>query len=195
MPYQPNTQVCCNGHVVTIHSQSATTCCGSYALFNPQIQKCCNGTVHNSTSHECCGLNGIFNPVNQLCCNGVAHTVTPNSNTMCCGSEVITSGCEQCSDDVIVQSFDPSTQVCCGGVVRQKLYRYTCCCGTNAFDSSKSSCCNGFVQPKDINDTSNCCRKFVNIYLIASYVVSIFKSVIGNETLKQCLLVKYSQTN
>jgi len=160
MSFQPSTHVCCNGNLVTIQSQSAKTCCGSYALYNPLNQKCCHDTVHNST-YECCGLNGFFNPVNQICCNGVAHAVTLNTNPQCCGTNVLMSGCEQCVNDVVVSSYDEATQLCCSGVVQQKLYHYSCCCGTQVFDSSQFSCCNGFVQPKDYNDTSNCCRKLV----------------------------------
>jgi len=157
MPYDPSNQVCCSGHLLVIHSPLATECCGVSSLYDPLTQKCCHNTVYNST-YECCGLNGFYNPVTQICCEGIPHTITPNSNPTCCGPVVITSGCEQCVNGIVVASYDQATHICCGGVVQLKIHHFSCCCGTQLFDAAHYSCCNGVVQQKEFNDTSNCCR-------------------------------------
>ncbi|CAK6963408.1 uncharacterized protein si:ch211-195m9.3 isoform X3 [Scomber scombrus] len=75
--YQPDTEICCDGHRHLNREKTNLTCCGikAYDIKDPQV-KCCAGTLHNLTS-----LDKLRH--DKQCCGSILH----NSSSVCCSSE------------------------------------------------------------------------------------------------------------
>lgn len=53
-----------------------------------------------------------------------------------------------------LQSYNPSTQVCCSGTISSKPAK---CCGSTSYNPSTHTCCRGRVVPTSGNSSPGCC--------------------------------------
>jgi hypothetical protein len=121
------------------------------------MEKCCGGNVI-SISMECCGSGTFFNSITQVCCEGTVQPMHGIGTTSCCGRYSYDTRCNQCSQEGVILSFDEETELCCNGVIQQKLFTHSCCCGHSVIDASLNTCCEGSIIERPPWDKSLCCR-------------------------------------
>ncbi|XP_028276426.1 galaxin [Parambassis ranga] len=127
-PYDPQTHICCGGHVSERDPQE-DQCCGTIPYSSGRRGVlCCNNTLYEGRedAEECSELGIPFNTAKETVCCADYH-VEPRKR--CCGSH----------------TYEPDRQICCKGHVHErksKVSKYFCC-GTETYDIEKEMCCGG----------------------------------------------------
>ncbi|KAG2491662.1 hypothetical protein HYH03_010031 [Edaphochlamys debaryana] len=148
VPYNQDTQACCNGILAPGAGQSCCPTATGVKAYDYYKQACCLGVLGAIGEDNCCGAkpypdtitgaNG--KPIQVQCCNPTTGAVTNRNKTQCCGGV----------------AYDPKTQACCsGGVLPTKGTGSECCATLNglwAYDPAKQTCCNGVLA-----NGTNCC--------------------------------------
>lgn len=76
---------------------------------------------------KCCGPVGVYDERHAKCCNGQKLV---QKDTFCGG-----------------RNYDQCTQICCGGIIHEKIEGATCC-GQNTYNTKTQICCNNSPAPK-----------------------------------------------
>nr|XP_002125824.2 galaxin [Ciona intestinalis] len=156
VPYDYNTQTCCNGVIVDFGVLTANTaeCCGTQ-LMNPETQMCCGGVpVDISSASEACCSGQVIDPSNAICCSGIVSD-KPAIDAVCCGTIGIDPSNEICCNNGVPASLGgnlPNQTICCNGVVQPKPTETYICCGDIAMDSTSQVCCGEI--PQSVNDVA-----------------------------------------
>lgn len=166
LPYNPISEVCCQGSLVQITNPTQTQCCGDSALYNPQVAMCCGENVLPITSpnkRTCCFDLALYDNSTEQCCGGTVISKWQE----CCGSVgYSTGGCKTCVNGHLLENFNHKTHICCEDVLHELHFSHSCCCGSEVFDSTLKSCCNNNVIPKLPFDSSTCCRKLFYVITV-----------------------------
>ncbi|XP_071380347.1 galaxin-2 [Centroberyx affinis] len=155
--YDPNTHICCGGHV-SKKQPGINQCCGvrPYVLADHRVLCCnnilytgredgercsvdgkpyhpakgtmCSSAFHKSAGIHCCGK-GFYNPDSEICCNG--HRRPKAENTHCCGVEAYSIS-------------DPQMRCCAG-----KLYNLT----NLGRVGGQVQCCGSILMSNPLGDT------------------------------------------
>ena len=181
--YNPNSFICCNGNLLYKRWRQFSRCCGNI-IYSPHLYTCCKGkfVVSRVTPCSTCGR-ASYNRKKQICCNNVLRPRIYSHYTVCCASNIINGASHKCCNNGHINSkfvscttcgrsyFNPTTQICCGTTVRQKIHgKNTGCCGVGTFNTATQRCCGNFSITKSFSCkpcngvlyydplTSICCR-------------------------------------
>ncbi|GAB6022745.1 hypothetical protein CHUAL_006841 [Chamberlinius hualienensis] len=156
----------------------------SSGIYNPSIEKCCNGiryTIPPDSYRECCGDQMIDYSVT-TCCNRTSYPLAEYP-MVCCGDALMNNDKSFCVDNVVVEVpekdrlenrksicsksstenefFDSENKICCEGTVLDLEFETTDCCGAQTFDYSKSVCCGNInifeFEDQESQDDYRCC--------------------------------------
>ncbi|XP_061173368.1 galaxin-like [Saccostrea echinata] len=99
--------------------------CGS-ALYNTEVEMCCDGTVHNKSRDVLCCKDNLYNSTTHICCNQILRPKSRlNERISCCGSD----------------PYDPEKSLCCNGIKHEKSSKLYGCCDTKPYRLSHDMCC------------------------------------------------------
>ncbi|XP_071810511.1 uncharacterized protein [Asterias amurensis] len=147
--YIPRYQSCCSGRVDNIPALTAKCCrnraydttthtCDKNGIIRSVSEMAlfpllCGNQPYNPSDHKCCGL--ILIGPHQTCCRGVVYETGVNK-----------FGAGECCDGV--RGYNPERDICCGGVLHERVAKGTTCCGTTIIEQADLSviCCDGSLQ-------------------------------------------------
>lgn len=151
--YNPKNQVCCSGKVH--HRFSWYQGCCDQATFDPNFDKCCDGSVFQDKNTCCAGVG--FKRHEGVCCGGKVFEGADG----CCGDVGINGHTHSCCAGSV---YNRSSQICCQGSVQgMKFVGFSTCCGQRSistpqrccggkkvYDNVQQRCDNGEVVDKDV---------------------------------------------
>ncbi|XP_072551686.1 uncharacterized protein [Salminus brasiliensis] len=182
--YNPLNQICCGGHIQN-KITAQTLCCGS-ELFEPKGKLCCGPKdlkmlINKTTDNDLCCGNKSFNKAKQCCC-ALTLEVEDLSSTCCktYGTTGVTvrpsyvkpttssttkknqdkGGQDRKTNNQDICGSNPLTEICCKGVLHQKLSGFSQCCGAEMYQLSEEGvlCCDGKLH-RDQPPGSLCAEK------------------------------------
>uniref|UniRef100_H2ZBJ2 Galaxin-like repeats domain-containing protein n=1 Tax=Ciona savignyi TaxID=51511 RepID=H2ZBJ2_CIOSA len=179
-------QFCCGSAVVD--RSTDVVCCGNEVVgvpYNTVTQVCCNYN-HQYAAHDladggdfCCGLNAynntardlgccvgypgdpqMFNVFTEMCCENVPTASPAGNSSVCCGIVGMDPSTDICCDGVVTPLGGvPAPAMCCDGAAQPMTSDADVCCGPDSMNPAVSFCCGGAVSSMEglTSDQMLCC--------------------------------------
>ncbi|KAH3859535.1 uncharacterized protein LOC127871909 isoform X1 [Dreissena polymorpha] len=121
-PYNPTSQLCCNGIYPRVENGSDIGCCNG-RRYPINSQSCCGGTIYTQDS-------------SLLCCGNQLHD---NAHLVCCNGTVYYPGKGICCEDKFFVRTGHNPQVCVNGVAVDKKSSQTRKLGTSIVNTTTNA--------------------------------------------------------
>lgn len=186
--YDKNKEVCCTERKAPKIAGEHTKCC-LYTSYDSRIDSCCNKkTIPREPGKDKCCMGRMIDSRLQICCDfkikdkiygestdccrlGLwKYQMFDNKKRICCSRslnkrESKFDSSKQAAERISCCNqtpYDTKHEICCGLLVRERMYSNGRCCGYREYDRSKKICCEGLLWPLRHSSEFCCGRRKYN---------------------------------